>query len=327
MEDNVYAAPDSDPRQDDFLLPGNQGEFGQFEFRRALELMRQGFFNDPLRAVFIIILLILFMVVSFLTLCGLPFALPHFFVALSLLGLHLVRNNLSFNHIFLGFTNYGPVLGACLLIFLGYSTYMGLVSQILPTTLAAPFPEDLDPEAMRKFFQKLFQQTGSLTYWLTGILSGLPSTYLAMRFLLVLPLIIERRTPVFKAFSLSWQATARNHLEIFAFILGFDIVVYLIQFLGNSMLMENLFAEGGFKGGGALYSSLISIFVSLFVVYLIFLVKGAAMFLLLGEDRPGKDSDQTRITKPDRRPGATETGNGVGFTSPDDDASERNIYG
>ncbi len=261
MDDNLYQPPGT-------TNSGglSSGRFGRFNLSRAFTLGWDGFQRNMGMAIAALIVLSLCAVAAIFVppVLGYFLFFPHLvLLGAPLAGLYAVRDRLEISHAFLGFSKFAP-------IFIGGLIYL-LVLIILTAIFSGPsyyyMFKDVDwnagADAIAQAFTAGSQQ---IPVWMTlfSYLGSIGGWYVGARLMIFLPLIIERNMAVGEALSASLEATARDQGMLMLFV-----------------LLSNIIAGAGviICGIGVLFSGALSM-----------CLQGAAVYMLLGEDKKEKDS-------------------------------------
>lgn len=187
-------------------------QFGTFEFDRVFELGFEGFQRNFGAAVGMYALLLLLVLVSYITCVGMIFAVPHFMAAATLMGLYMVRGELSSDHLFVGFKRYWTVLGTAILYGLGYIGIAALFSgplyyQYFLAFTGVKWSSGGDAAGIGKMMQAM-QGAQTQLFTLLSYVGSAAAAWLGGRWILAYPLVVERGYGAVEALKKSWEVTA-----------------------------------------------------------------------------------------------------------------------
>lgn len=244
-----------------------------FDVGRALENGWKGYARNFGLSVALVFVSTLLLFIAAFTILGLVLAVPHLAVGLSMLGYYMAKGKIRAGNLFVGFTRYGSVLGA------GFLLWFALFLSSMPFSLPyyyhlidamGGFSAFSSPRWLETMVR--VQATPEMQGWMGWSYLAFPvQFYLQGRWLVVFPLIIERRTSVIEAFSLSWQLTAKIHWQVFLYYLLVTVLTIFSIVLGLIALIVGVF----------------------FVLPFPISAWGAAMLQIMGENS-GEDSGETK---------------------------------
>lgn len=225
MDQNVYRPPSNFEHSPD---RSQNGSFGEFNFDKAFELGWVGFTRNIGLSLGVEIVWFILIFLATISCVGIPLALPHFTAAASMFGLAMVRQKLDFNVLFVGFQQYGKILGAVLLMGLVYMSLAIIFYLPLLGVLFASGGIEALEELDNNDFDAANQSGLLLIVYLFQYIQIPLQMYFTGRFMLVYPLILERQLGPVEAMKVSWAVTGPQHWMI----LLFQFVVSLVTASG-----------------------------------------------------------------------------------------------
>ena len=300
---------------DQEALGPTRARFGPFSFSRVFELAGRGLQRNLGPSIGLYALLFLMIVAAGAACCvGWVFALPHLLAGASLMGYYMVRGDLTADHVFAGFRRYGTVLVACAVFGIAYVFVYAVFGGPYHLKLLSVFSK-LDPglgsDSSWEGLLKRLSAPEVGSYRAFSYVAVTAGAYLTGRWLLALPLIVERGYGAFESLAVSWRVTRPHQWWLLLLVL-----------LSNMISFAGMFVCG----------------IGVFVSYpLGMALQGGALVQLLGDVLPeaaGGDTPQPadsasfeRGTVSESAPSAPATGAVTPPRDPPARPTEENPYG
>ncbi len=292
--ESFYRAPAS-------ALAGNEpagpGPIGRFTMGTALGAAWRTIRAQYFQALSVVIVFFVLVGVSYLSCIGLVLFLPHFSTGLNLAGISICRGENGFGQLFRPFQRYPVVLAVGLI-----GGGIGWLIQFLPFVVHLALRPDSSDFLEAEYFESLNELFSYPVLTLSLVICTFGRLYWSMRFLPLVPLLVERRLPLRLAMRTAWRATAPDQLSL----LGFQLLLFVMTWIGLGLFCAGYIVIGP----------------------VVMLLRGAALRQLLGESSASE-------TDGPRRPGNATTNADAStststsppeVTEPPDQANDRNPY-
>lgn len=244
MQDNVYQPGSATLGQQPQIGPNQleikQSGYGKFDLGQCFQIATDTFKIQwgPAIGIFLVGMLIQMLAyASVYILIGIWLA-PIIMAGFQMLGLEMVRGRMTVNTLFRGFEKQGSVWGSSILTGIIYflPTLPGLLALLIGLILSLnQNVEGGNPPAI--FW------AGYMTF-IVSILAAMPFIfYLRGRFILVLPLVLDRNFGAIDALKESWRVTREQHWMLMLHI----FLVHMVSQAGAALCYVGLLASMPFS--------------------------------------------------------------------------------